>query len=270
MISRRERTLNYAILTFFAVLSVMPLLGVVLAAVTPPGQAVQGFAIPADGVDLGNFVRVWRDADFGRALWTSFQMTAITVVLSTIASILAGYAFGTMRFPGSTTIFYVFLIGLLMPFEATVIPVYYMMRWLGLTGTVWSVALPSTSLSIAFGTFWMRAFFRSAPRPLMEAARVDGASSLMVLRKILLPLARPAVLTMILLIFMWTWNDFLYSLVMRLQTAPLTLAQFQGYRRADVSGIAAAAILVALPVFAIYVVLQRHFIRGMLAGSMKG
>jgi raffinose/stachyose/melibiose transport system permease protein len=270
MISRREHRLNYAVLTAFALLSILPLLGVVSAALTPPGEAVRGFGVPTEGISLGNFTRVWRDAQFGGALWTSLQMTMITVVLSSVTSVLAAYAFGTMRFRGSTVLFYVFLVGLLMPFEATVIPVYYMMRGLDLTGTVWSVALPSTSLSIAFGTFWMRAFFRSAPRPLIEAARVDGASSLTILRKILLPLARPAVLTMILLIFMWTWNDFLYSLVMRLQTAPLTLAQFQGYRRADVSGIAAAAILVALPVLIAYIALQRHFIRGMLAGSMKG
>lgn len=269
MISRRERFVSYTILIGFALLSVLPLLGIALAAVAPEGQALRGIPVP-DGISLANFSRVWQDANFGGALWTSMQMTTITVVVSSVASIMAGYAFGAMRFPGATVIFYVFLIGLLMPFEATVIPVYYMMRAFDLTGTVWSVALPSTSLSVAFGTFWMRAFFRSAPRPLMEAARIDGANSFTVLWRILLPLGRPAVLTMVLLIFMWTWNDFLFSLVMRLETAPLALAQLQGYRRGDVSGIAAAAILVALPVFVVYVALQRHFIRGMLSGSMKG
>lgn len=270
MISRTERTLNYVFLTLFATLSILPLIGLLLAALTPPGAAVRGFAVPTDGITLGNFQRVWQDANVGAALWTSTQMTLITVVISTVSSILAGYAFGTMRFPGAKPLFYVFLIGLLMPFEATIVPLYHMMRGLDLIGTVWSVALPSTSLSIAFGTFWMRAYFRSAPRELMEAARVDGASSLAVLRKILLPLGRPAVLTMILLIFMWTWNDFLFALVMGLQTAPRTLVQFQGYRTADVAGIAAASILVALPVVAVYIALQRHFIRGMLGGSIKG
>ena len=267
IISSTERATNYALLTIFAGLSILPLVGVLLAAITPPGEA-PGFAVPVDGFALDNFVRVFERVDMWGALLTSLQMTGITVVLSTVASVLAGYAFGAMEFRGSTALFYLMLVGLLMPFEATIIPLYYLMRSLGLTGTVWSVALPSTGLSIAFGTFWMRAFFRSAPRPLMEAARLDGASSWTVLTRILLPIGTPAVLTMVLLIFMWTWNDFLYSLVMGLRTAPRTLEQFQTQYLADITGIAAAAIVVALPVLLVYVVLQRHFIRGMLAGSL--
>ena len=121
----------------------------------------------------------------------------------------------------------------------------------------------------------MRAFFRSTPSSLVEASRLDGASSFVTLWRVLLPQAWPAITTMVVLIFMWTWNEFLLALVMiqsdDLRTAPLGLALFQGANRGtlDTTLVAAAAVLVALPVMIVYVFLQRSFIRGMFAGAVK-
>jgi raffinose/stachyose/melibiose transport system permease protein len=129
-------------------------------------------------------------------------------------------------------------------------------------------------VSTAFGTFWMRAFFRSVPRSLVEAARLDGSSSWGTLWRVVLPLGRPAVLTMTVLIFMWTWNEFLLALVMvsdeGLRTAPLGLAFFQGRNTSDEGLLMAGALIVAAPVVVVYLFLQRHFIRGMLSGAVKG
>lgn len=108
----------------------------------------------------------------------------------------AGFAFGTMRFRGRSVLFYLLLLGLLIPLEAMIIPLYFDLRRFGLTGNYWSVILPDSALSTAFGCFWMRAFFLSAPRSLVEAARLDGATVLTRLRRVLLPLARPQVLTL--------------------------------------------------------------------------
>ena len=195
------------------------------------------------------------------------------VAISTVLSILAGYAFGLMRFRGAQVLFYVFLLGLMVPLEATIVPLYYDMRDLGLTDTYWALILPQAGVSVAFGTFWMRAFFRSVPRSLVEAARLDGASSWSTLWRVVLPLGRPAVLTMIVLVFMWTWNEFLLALVMvsdeSLRTAPLGLAFFQGRNTTDEALLAAGAIIVAAPVVIAYLFLQRHFIRGMLSGAVK-
>ena len=121
----------------------------------------------------------------------------------------------------------------------------------------------------------MRAFFRSTPGALVEASRLDGASSFVTLWRVLLPQAWPAITTMIVLVFMWTWNEFLLALIMiqsdELRTAPLGLALFAGANRGnqDVTLTAAAAVLVALPVMIVYVFLQRSFIRGMFAGAVK-
>lgn len=268
-----DRVLNHALLAFFAFAALGPIAGVVLVALHPPDAAITGFAVP-DALDFESFRRAWEEGRFGESLKASAIIAGVTVVGSAICSVLAGYAFATMRFRGATTLFYVFLFGLLMPFEATIIPLYYDLRELALTDTYWAVIMPSTGLSIAFGTFWMRAFFLSAPRSLVEAARIDGASSLTVLLRILLPFGRPAVLTMVLLVFMWTWNDFLLSLVMlsgqEITTAPLSLAFFQTNRETDIQLLAAGAIIVAAPVLAVYLVLQRQFIRGVVSGSVKG
>ena len=150
-----------------------------------------------------------------------------------------------------------------------------MFKDVGLTDSYWALILPQIGLSVPFGTFWMRAFFRSSPNSLVEASLLDGASSFVTLWRVLLPHAWPAITTMIVLVFMWTWNEFLLALVLiqsdSLRTAPLGLALFAGaYRSQDPTLTAAAAVLVMLPVVIVYVFLQRSFIRGMFAGAVKG
>jgi raffinose/stachyose/melibiose transport system permease protein len=217
----------------------------------------------------------WSEGNFGRGLLNSFIVAATVSVVTAVLATLSGYAFGTMRFRGSNALFYLLLIGLIFPYEATVIPLYYVFRDVGLTDSYWALILPQIGLSVPFGTFWMRAFFRSSPDALVEASRLDGASSFATLWRVLLPQAWPAITTMVVLVFMWTWNEFLLALVMiqsdSLRTAPLGLALFAGANRnsQDATLVAAAAILVALPVMIVYVFLQRSFIRGMFAGAVK-
>jgi raffinose/stachyose/melibiose transport system permease protein len=185
-----------------------------------------------------------------------------------------------MRFFGDRIVFPIILLGIIFPYEATVIPLYYDFQnvpivHLHLLNTYWALILPQIGQSVAFGTFWMRAFFRSTPRSLIEAARIDGATSFGVLWRVLLPQARPAVMTMSVLVFTYTWNEFLLALVLvsgsqSHQTAPLGLSFFAGAVRAgDPTKVAAAAVLVAAPILLVYLFLQRHFVRGMLAGAIK-
>jgi raffinose/stachyose/melibiose transport system permease protein len=253
MIDRREQVLAHAVLGLFALIALAPIAKIALTA--------------------GDFSTAWTDGHFGSYLRSSAIVSAAVVAISSVLSILAGYAFGQMRFRGEQVLFYVFLLGLMVPLEATIVPLYYDLRDLGLTDTYWALILPQAGVSVAFGTFWMRAFFRSVPRSLVEAARLDGASSWSTLWRVLMPLARPAVLTMVVLVFMWTWNEFLLALVMvsdeDLRTAPLGLAFFQGRNTSDEGLLAAGALIVAAPVVIVYLFLQRHFIRGMLSGAVK-
>jgi raffinose/stachyose/melibiose transport system permease protein len=272
MTSRGEQALTYAVLGVFSLIALLPIVGILVTALQDPGGL--GAFGAFDGIHLSNFAAAWRDGSFGPYLRSSTIVAVSVVSCSVVLSILAGYAFGLMRFRGSAALFYLFLLGLMVPMEAMIVPLYYDLRDLSLTDTYWALILPQVGSSVAFGTFWMRAFFRAVPRSLVEAARIDGASSWFTLWRVLLPLARPAVLTMTVLLFMWTWNEFLLALVMvsdeGLRTAPLGLSFFQGRNQSNLTLLAAGAVIVATPVVVLYVFLQRHFIRGMLTGAVKG
>jgi raffinose/stachyose/melibiose transport system permease protein len=272
-VSRREQILSYAVLAAFAVVALYPILSIVLLALQRRSDLVTGFAIP-DHVSFDTFSQAWDLGGFNHGLVNSLIVAGTVAVATAVLSTLAGYAFGSMRFRGNNALFYLLLIGLIFPYEATVIPLYYVFRDVGLTDSLWALILPQIGLSVPFGTFWMRAFFRSTPGALVEASRLDGASSFATLMRVLLPQAWPAITTMIVLVFMWTWNEFLLALVMiqsdSLRTAPLGLALFAGTNRySDPTLTAAAAVLVALPIVVVYVFLQRSFIRLMFAGSVK-
>jgi raffinose/stachyose/melibiose transport system permease protein len=273
MTTRRDNWLAYAVLGFFSVLAIYPVIGIVLLAFHTKSDHVTGFSLPTT-LSFATFEKAWTEGNFASGLWSSFVVAFVVTVVSVALSVGTGYAFGTMRFPGDSIVFGLILLGLIFPYEATVIPLYYDFGQFGLTNTYWALILPQIGLSISFGTFWMRAFFRSTPKSLIEAARVDGAGSFTILFRVLLPLARPALLTLAALIFMYTWNEFLLALVMiqdqSLTTAPLGLSFFATATRAgDPTAVAAAAVIVALPVVVVYVFLQRHFIRGVTAGAVK-
>jgi raffinose/stachyose/melibiose transport system permease protein len=272
VIARRELVLNYAILILFAAIALYPVLGILVTALGTPGDP-SGFHVPSS-LHFENFRAAWNEGHFSRYLRSSAIVAVSVVAVSTVLSIMSGYAFGLMRFRGATVLFYVFLLGLMVPEEAMIVPLYFDLRDLGLVNTYWALIMPQIAMSVAFGSFWMRAFFSSAPRSIVEAARIDGASSWTTLWRVLVPFGRPAILTMMVLVFMWTWNEFLLALVMvssdNLRTAPLGLAFFQGEHTSDLTLLAAGSVIVATPVVLVYVLLQRHFIRGMLTGAVKG
>ncbi|MFL6052814.1 MAG: carbohydrate ABC transporter permease [Actinoallomurus sp.] len=260
--SRAERATTYAVLIVFTVIAVFPLLAV----------ASQALGLPHPSADA--FTGAWRKGHFARYLTNSLIVVTVVVVAASALSILAGYALGTMEFRGATALFYVFIAGLMVPTEAIVVPLYFDLRSVGLDNTLPGLMLPQIAQSVSFGVFWMRAYFRSAPRSLIEASRMDGASSWTTLWRVLLPVGRPAILTMVVLIAMWTWNEFLLARVIMnssedLRTAPLGLSIFQGQHQTEYQMLMAAALIVAAPVVLVYAFLQRHFIAGMLSGAMK-
>ena len=253
MTGRLDRVMTYSILVVFSVIALVPLVMIILEAMHPAGELQSGFSLPS-GLNFDTFRQAWNIGHFGDYLISSLIVAVAVVAGATVLSVLSGYALGAMDTPLRDWIFYLFLIGLVVPFEAMIVPLYYNFRDLGLTETYWALILPQLGLSVSFGTFWMRAFFLSAPTELMEAARIDGARSLT--------------------LFLFTWNEFLLALVMvdasdSHRTAPLGLSNFQGRYSTDIPSLAAGAVIVALPVVIVYLFLQRQFIRGMLSGALK-
>jgi ABC-type glycerol-3-phosphate transport system permease component len=272
--SSRERLSAYLLLSIGAVIALYPMVSIVLLSLKAPGENLSGFSLP-QSVYLENYVEAWNRGVFSQAMVASFVVAAVVVTLSVTLAVLASYGMSLMNAPAIGFIGVILLVGLVMPYEATVISLYEMMRSLGLLNSIWALILPQIAMSMPFGIFWMLAFFRTVPRSLQEAASTDGASRLQTLWMILIPIALPAIGTLAILLFLFTWNEFLLPLVLvpdnkSAQTVPLALSFFAGNRRNSQPPVtAAAAVLVALPILVMYVVLQRRMIQGIVSGAVK-
>ncbi|MEU3338806.1 carbohydrate ABC transporter permease [Streptomyces sp. NPDC002144] len=263
-----------AVLALFCAAVLVPFLSLLLASVQPAGTPLTGLALPTHGIHLENFVHAWSRAGFGPLLRSSTVIALAVVPAAVLCATLAGYALATMDVPGGGKLYAYLLLGLSIPTEVTVIPLYYDLRALGLTNTVPGLALAEIAAFMPFGVFWMRAHFATMPRSLIEAARLDGASSWTTLWRVLMPSSRPAVTTLGVLYFVWSWNQFLLPLILiqdpSRRTAPAGLGFFTGQFDVDVPLLAAATLIVITPVVLVYLFFQRHFINGVLSGALKG
>lgn len=265
---------TYAALTLFLLLAAIPFVIIVLTAFKSSSEIGRGVFNLPEAWRWTNFVEAWTQARFAQYFRSSVIVVTAVVTVSTVLSILSGYAFGRMAFPFNRPLLFILLLGFMVPQEAYIIPLYHNLRAIGLLDTYWALILPQIGMSMAFGTFWMAGAFAEVPRDLVDAARVDGCNSWTALWRVLAPIVRPAILTLVVLLFVWTWNDFLLALVLvsseELRTLPLGLAFFQGRYASNITLISAGATIVALPTITIYVIFQRQFIRGITGGSVTG
>jgi len=265
--------MTHIILIFFVLAAVMPLVGTLLTSLKDPTDlAASPFALPRVW-HWENFEKAWRQAKFGDYFLNSIVVVVAVVAISVFLTILSGFAMGQMKFRGKGLINIIILVGLMVPFEAVIIPLWSLMRDLGLYNTLWSLIWPQVALSFSFGTFWMQTYFRGVPTDLVDAAVIDGCSSWGLLWRVLFPMAAPSVLSMVVLIFIWTWNEFLLVLVMiqkdTLRTLPIGLASLQGRNSTDLSLVAAATVIVTVPTLIVYFIFQRQFIAGMISGALR-
>jgi len=269
MISRSERLVNHLVLGIVTILVIFPVLWFVFTALSSDSSGRIDFS----RLTLGNFGVAWQEGDFAHAMLASTVITVGSVFGQTILAILSGYAFGVLGVIGQKYIFPVILLGLMLSSEVFIIPLYYQFQSLGLTDSWLGLIIIQIGMGVPFGAFWMRATFRALPPSLIEAAQIDGAHSWRILWQILFPIAKPAVFTLVLLSFMWTWNDFFLSLVFisdpSKQPATLALGVFQGQHSLQVNLMAAGSLIVALPVLILYVLFQRQFIQGVISGAIK-
>jgi raffinose/stachyose/melibiose transport system permease protein len=255
------------------IVALIPFVSLVLVSFYPPGQLTStGLDLP-DHWSLDNYIRAWEMGNFAGTLANSAIIAFFVVLVGSFLCILSGYAFGAMRFAGSGLLFTIILLGLLLPFEAIIVPLYYDLRAIGLTDTYQGLILPEIALFSGFGTFWMRQHFRSVPKSLVEAARMDGANTWQTLWKVLIPNAGPSITTMMVMFFIWSWNQLLLALVInqnpQYRTAPFSVGFFIGQYATDSSALAAAAVMLTIPALIVYILLQRHFIQGITSGSVK-
>lgn len=222
---------------------------------------------------IGNYGEAWDAGHFGQYFLNSVLVVIPSVTGVLGLSLLSGFAFARWSFPGKRILFGTFLLGLTLPLGVLVIPLFYEMKALGLLDSLWALILPQVSILLPFGTLMMRAFIQDVPSEIFDAAWIDGCSDLQMLRLVVAPLVRPALFSLMVLAFMWTWNQFLLPVVLTQteasRTLPLGLNLFKGRYGTDLPLLMAGATITFLPVVLVYLVFQRHFIRGISAGAFK-
>jgi multiple sugar transport system permease protein len=224
------------------------------------------------GIQAHNYTDVLQQAPFTRWFMNTVIVTTASVAGNLLFCSLAGYAFARIRFIGREAVFILILATLMIPFQVVMIPTFLIVRKLGLIDTLGALILPN--LSGAFGIFLLRQFFRTLPIELEEAARIDGASRLGILFKIVLPLSGPALATLAVITFLWTWNDFLWPLITLYSPSHYTLqvglTTFQGAHQTNTNLLMAANVMSMVPVLVLFFAAQRYFIRGIATAGLKG
>jgi multiple sugar transport system permease protein len=270
---RRHPSLWHLVLLPLAFLMIVPLLWMLITSVETLRET-QHFPpiLTPEQVRWQNYRDVLEQAPFARWFLNTLVVTVAVVVGNLLFCSLAGYAFARIRFFGRDVMFMLVLATLMIPFQVILIPSFLIVRKLGLIDTLGALILPN--LSGAFGIFLLRQFFRTLPVELEEAARIDGASRLGVLFKVVLPLSGPALATVAIVTFLWTWNDFLWPLVTIYSpdnmTIQLGLLTFSGAHQTNTHLLMAANVMSMVPVLVLFVLAQRYFIRGIATAGLKG
>jgi raffinose/stachyose/melibiose transport system permease protein len=272
-VTRGERWTGRVFLLALVVITLLPFVSMLSAALQPRGTVPTGLAWPSDP-RWGNFVDAFTVANMSALLRSSVLIVLGVVPVSVLIATMAGFGLGQLRVPGGRIAFGLLLVGLTLPFEAVITPIYYQMQDLGLLNTRWAIILPLIGLYMPFGVFWMRAHFVNVPTELADAARVDGSSTWQLFWRIQVPLARPAIASLTILLFLWTWNQFLLAIVLvddaTRRTMAGALGAFQGQWGTDQVLLCAGSLLILTPTLVVFLVFQRQFIKALLQGSLKG
>ena len=221
-----------------------------------------------------NITAAWTDGNFSDYVLNSFLLSVPSTILVVVISTMAGYTFARLPFPGRSIAFYLVMLGLLVPFFTYMIPLYFQLRGMGLLDSLPGTILVLTTTGLAFGTFFMRAFFSDLPTELEQAARIDGASEWQIFAKVMVPLVSSGAGALAVFTFLQNWNNFLVPLlyVPGGEYRPLTtgLYLFLGGRSVDIGPLAAGTLITILPVIVLFIAMQKQVTEGFLSGAVKG
>ncbi|MAZ18516.1 carbohydrate ABC transporter permease [Oricola sp.] len=257
------------------ILWLLPLLGVAMTSVRPSGDLAAGnyFGWPS-AIAFSNYAEVFQNSPIGQYIFNSFKVTIPTVIGAVAISTMTGFALGIYRFRSNIPIFFMFVAGNFVPFQILMVPVRDMTVNMGLYNTTTGLVLFHVAFQSGFCTLFMRNFIRALPRELIEAARVEGVAEWKIFWFIVLPLMRPAIAALSVLVFTFIWNDYFWATVLTTSatTQPVTagLYSLNGQWIASWHLVSAGSIVAALPPVMMFFLMQRHFIAGLTLGATKG
>lgn len=270
----RRTALSLLLLILGSILFMLPLVWMISTSLKPTEQI---FLFPPQWIprpfEWDNYAEAWSQGEF----WVYTQNTTVVVILNILGNIfgssLPAFAFARLRFPGRRILFLIMLSTMMVPIWVTIVPTFLLFKFFGWNGTLWPLIVPGF-FAVPFYTFLLRQYFLGISHELEDAARMDGANSLMIYFRIVLPLARPALATVAIFAFVYHWNDLITPLIYltdeRLFTVALGLARFRNSYRMEMSHMMAAATFALVPVLIIYFFMQRLFIQGIVLSGSKG
>jgi ABC-type glycerol-3-phosphate transport system permease component len=267
-------TAKHAVLIATAILALFPVLLTVSTALKTSQDVRRNPFGLFSSFSLDNLARAWSVGNFGEYMFNTFVLAIPSTVLVVVIATMGGYAFAKLPFRGRTLVYYVVVLGLLVPFFTYMIPLYFQLQSMHLLDTLPGVILVLTTSGLAFGVVFMRAFFADLPPELEQAARIDGASEWQIFLRIMAPLVSSGAGALAVFTFLQNWNNLLVPLLYLPGGAyrPLTLGLylFVGGRSVDIGPLAAGTLITILPVILLFVLLQRQVTQGVLSGAVKG
>ena len=266
------RTPYHVLTGGLAIIFLFPLLWTLLASISPQASSGQ-----VNGMGFGNYTTLFNfGAGLTRFVLNSAFVAALTVVVTLLVSTLGGYAFARFTFRGRDILFLLTLAILMVPYATLLIPLYVLLNAIGLQNSLVGLSLVLAMFQLPFATFMMRISFEAVPREMDEAALVDGCSSFTALWRVLLPAVQPGLITVGLFAFLAAWNDFMAPLILindsTRQTLPLAISNLRGQVQGvvDYGATEAGVVVLAVPCIVLFLVLQRHYVRGFMSGALKG
>ena len=262
-----------ALIGLLMAITLLPFLSMLSAALAPAGSYPNGLQWPADP-QWGNFVRAFEVAKMDQLLFSSGLIVLGVVPIAVLLATMAGYGLAKLTSDKYKWLYLAFVFGLTLPFEAVITPLYYEVRAMGLLNTRFAIILPLIGLYMPFGVYWMRAHFLNVPQDLSEAAQIDGATRWTEFWHVQVPLARPAIMSLTILLFLWNWNQFLLPVVLVQDPMQRTMAgalgAFQGQWGTDIPLLCAGSLLILTPTVVIFLIFQRQFVAALMQGAVKG
>ncbi|HEY7197817.1 MAG TPA: carbohydrate ABC transporter permease [Gaiellaceae bacterium] len=269
------KTPVHVLLVFIALLWLVPTVGLFITSIITPEAYLNGgwWQIFSDSsvATTQNYSDIFSNDTITSSLWTTAIIAVGGTAIPIFVAALAGYAFAWLDFPGRDWLFIIVVGLLVVPLQMALIPIFTIYNHLGLFDTIIGLILFHSAFGLPFAIFLLRNFFIGIPRDLMEAARIDGASEIRIFMRLILPLGLPAIASLAIFQFLWTWNDLLVALTLARETQPITVAIFSQLRQfgANIELIAPATFVsLAIPL-CVFFAFQRYFVQGLLAGSVK-
>lgn len=270
---RNSQVFLWVLLIVLLGIIVMPIFWVILGSFKTAFEiANYPFSLPASW-NLDNLIGAWQLGNFKTYFFNSAFITVVGMIIVFLVACPAGYVFAQMTFPGNQILFYLFILGLSLPVQVIIIPVFFQLKTMGLVDSLTGITLVSVGMALPFSVFLMRNTFKDVPKELRESAYVDGAGEWRTYLKIMLPLAKPGIVALMVFTFMNIWNDFMLPLVLLISedkyTIPLGLLSFQGNNASNYGLIFGGTLISMVPSVIVYLIFQRQFVEGMSAGSDK-